>query len=325
MINFELIASLSSGQVGKVSALSFSPSGRELVSVAGARQIGIWRTAKWEEESILRSDEFTLEQILFVNDWTFYAFGVGTALRYQIFGPEIKNIYHETPGGRIQTISPDEKWIAAMNSLDGIWGMSIGDDEPFLVLHRPKSKEDPIQLKAKQLGRRMMHINPYTLRFSPDSSYLAIGIELNDIEWECRLYVLSLAECVDEEDLLSEVETFCRIEPFSFSADTKFLAYGNMEDNSINVMKLSPSIETQRFFYGHEDSITGLTFHPNGNLLASASNDKTVRIWDIRENSMIGVYLHIEAITTIAFHPKGDIFAIGDEKGNVSVIQISGI
>lgn len=61
---------------------------------------------------------------------------------------------------------------------------------------------------------------------------------------------------------------------------------------------------------GHSDWVSAITFSPDGQMLASSSLDKTIRIW----NSRTGQLLHLFAagrMTTLAFSPDGTMLAAG--------------
>lgn len=55
------------------------------------------------------------------------------------------------------------------------------------------------------------------------------------------------------------------------------LASGSV-DNSLMIWNLAPKARAFRFV-GHQDIITGVHFSPSGNLVATSSKDRTVRLW----------------------------------------------
>ncbi len=73
------------------------------------------------------------------------------------------------------------------------------------------------------------------------------------------------------------------VRALAFSEDGK-LAIGNVK-GEVNVFKINPSSLTAQALgvtlRGHRSRIQSLAFSPNGNLLATGSYDKTVRIWDV--------------------------------------------
>jgi len=67
-----------------------------------------------------------------------------------------------------------------------------------------------------------------------------------------------------------------------FSLDCKFLASGS-KTGGIHFLSLQDG--SRDTVYEHSTAICDLSFSPDGSLLASASIDNVIRIWDTTENN----------------------------------------
>jgi WD40 repeat protein len=58
---------------------------------------------------------------------------------------------------------------------------------------------------------------------------------------------------------------------------------------------------------GHEDKVTSVAFSPDGSRIVSGSDDRTLRLWDVRTGAGIGAPLrgHEDKVTSVAFSPDG--------------------
>ena len=65
-----------------------------------------------------------------------------------------------------------------------------------------------------------------------------------------------------------------------------------------------------RTLTGHEGHVASVTFSPDGALLATASGDRTARIWDTATGTIIRTLTgHTSSVTEVAFSPDGTLLA----------------
>ncbi|MEU8968287.1 serine/threonine-protein kinase [Streptomyces monashensis] len=74
----------------------------------------------------------------------------------------------------------------------------------------------------------------------------------------------------------------------------------------------------------HTGYISGVAFAPNGNLLASAGNDATVRLWDLTRSQHPSRVLDAPApVTGLAFSPDGRLLATGLQDGTALLWRVA--
>jgi WD40 repeat protein len=75
---------------------------------------------------------------------------------------------------------------------------------------------------------------------------------------------------------------------------------------------------------GHDDVVFGTALTPDGKLLASASFDKTVRIWDVASHKLLrSVTGHSDFVYAVAFDPKGQWFVSASKDRSVKKFDVA--
>lgn len=117
---------------------------------------------------------------------------------------------------------------------------------------------------------------------------------------------LNMLEIYNNLDLPENIRTL------AFTPDSSVLAGagGDTEDFGVHLWHASSGEEIGALV-GHESIVWSVTFSPDGLLLASASSDGTVKIWDWREGELLQTLNFPDQVGSVGFSPDGQTLAVG--------------
>src|SRR5262249_58593295 len=90
--------------------------------------------------------------------------------------------------------------------------------------------------------------------------------------------------------------------PLAYSPDGRWLAIVRADDRTVVLLDARTHAQVAEF-PGHEGFVYSAAFSPDSRLLATCSEDSTVRLWQVDSGACPELTRHTDEVFTVAFHP----------------------
>jgi WD40 repeat protein len=267
------------GHLGWVWSVAFSSNGR-LASCSSDKTIRLWQLETGECFQVLHGHSGAIWSAVFSPDGRYLASGSDeSAVRLWDVqtGEPVQTLVGHT--GSVLTIAFRDSHTLASGSVDGeirLWNLIDGTCKVVLSGHSERV---------------------WAVAFSPDGEYLASGSADGTIKlWQADACVRTLV-CGD------------RVRAVRFSPDGRILA--SSDDRLVRLWSVATG-ECLSLLQGHSDTVFSVSFHHDGQLVASGSADQTVRIWQTSSGQCLRTMRgYTNSIFSVAFSPDGQLLASG--------------
>ena len=340
------------GQLGEsVRCVVYSPSGEVLTTGDNSNKIHVWHPITGDKITTLEAKNYgegkdygDVRSIAFSPDGNWCAAGtawqdrlIGDDGGYLIVWKRLADTWAEAGAwGKPQEIqlnatvrsvafSPDSSLLAY-----GTDGLHAGTHGAKAYLSRYLSgaqKWDDSGMRElehdnKNVTSVVWHPNP---TMDPNLYLLATGCD----DGKVRVWDLTTGANTPQSELF-DPDLEQAVHYIVFSPDGKKLAAGHNDGSVILWSERADNVKwtaTWRnpFEGKHDGAVLSLAFHPDGNVMVSCGDDRTLSFWDVHTLTSLSGVSQVEhaKISSITFNPLGNALAIGTE-GDAQVLDIFG-
>lgn len=302
------------GHTGPVFSLAFSPDSSTLASGGSAddHTIRLWDVATATQRLLLEGHAAQIAAVGFNAD--------GTRALTASYDSTIK-VWDSATGALIDTLSQTDNTanetlvIGDLNTFFGLNGarLAYGGLYVFdLATHHETNLGDTSAELFESYG---------SMAISADSKTVAVltsdgSIHIFDVDSAAETQTLALEDFSEYGGVLA----FC-------TEDSSLLAVSNYDTSDIQIWNLETG-ELVSTLTGHltdEDgtlTVNSLAFSPDSTLLASASYDNTVRLWDVFTGDELVSLDSPNGPAVVVFSPDGTHLAASDASGGIQLWSV---
>jgi WD40 repeat protein len=161
--------------------------------------------------------------------------------------------------------------------------------------------------------------------FSPDNQYLASG------SWDKTVKIWDVADAATAKEVCTLVGHKQQINAVAFSPDGLYLASASF-DKTVCIWKLPQNLSTESqtkhnpdcILSGHTWAVLTVAFSPNGEILATGSDDNTIKLWEIKTGrEIVTLSGHSWSVTGLIFDLTGEFLISSSKDKTIKMWQIS--
>ncbi|MBI5548587.1 MAG: protein kinase [Deltaproteobacteria bacterium] len=273
------------GHSDRVYTVAWSADGGLLASGSRDRTIILWDAVTGAKLRVLQGHEGLVRQVVLSPD--------GTLLASASWDRTVR-LWEVATGELIKVLPHDDQVWAVDISSDGGLLASGGLDSLVHVWRLPTL--EPVVTVAAYTSEVQ------SLKFSPDGRALVTGASERSI----RIFQPETGKPLA---VLETSQGVAGILSLGWSKDGRYLASGGF-DNTVRLWD-ARSGAALATLEAHEGTAAGVAFSPRGDLLATAGQDRVLKLWRLRQADRFALTGHVSNVSAVAYSSQGKLMASG--------------
>ena len=284
---------------GSLSKAGLSPDGKYLITVTkNTAQVWDFSGNRIAE---LKGHQGSINDAQFSSDsrWMITASDDATIRAWNLAGEEIGQFRGRLPAVKTARFSPDRQRIFATTDDGALRIWNVSSEPPLSGVPMAGGVETDTSIAVIKGAR----VNINTAQFSPDGQRL-LAWSISD---KTAVWIWDVSE---RQLLLLQRKALLPGSLSSPSGQQLLTIQGNVVQLSNATGKLIAELK------GHQDRIKDANFSPDGQRIVTASNDRTVRVWDLTGRPVAELRVD-QGLSSVSFSQDGQRILLSDYNGKV--------
>ncbi|WP_088889039.1 NB-ARC domain-containing protein [Leptolyngbya ohadii] len=315
--NANLSKSVFRQRLGSILSVAFSSDGEMLATSDADGEIRIWQTS-------------TGRQLLSCRESTHWVWSVQ-------FSPDDRLIVSSNEDHTVRLWDVQSgKWVGELQGhTNWVWSATFSPDGKTIA---SGSEDQTVKLWDVESRTCLRTLDGHTggvctVAFQPQGNQsprklLASG----SVDQTVRIWDTQTGECVEIlEGHKSRIWSIAWIEIKNTPNGTQLLATGS-DDQTVKLWRINETIDSLVnspvsecvATLNHPSRIWSVAFSPDGQLLATGSDDQTVKLWRVSSGELLQTFQgHSSRVWSVAFSPNGELLATGSDDQTVRLWEVN--